>query len=381
MKVLFITKHDVARYGLAEVLSALTASLAHHGVEAVTYSSHESARAGMLPDGRRCLHGPLPKPGRWSARTDARKLAATARDIGAEVLHCHGLHHAGFAGMMVKRLTGLPLVVTSHGDITRDKRRRNPLFRWRCGRVLKAADAVTHLGDAMMGYAMEMANVRAKSTIIPNGVDTRWWRGTGAPVAGRYVLAVGRLDPQKGFDVLIRAMKLLADRGVDIGLVIAGEGDAGGALRAEATGIGLRVAEGLGAVPTAGRGAVCFAGFVQGDDKRNLAAGATLISFSSQHGEVAPPLAVLEAMAAGKAIVGSDIPAARSILVPGQNAELVAAGDPAAWADAIARVAGNDGLRTAYEQQNRRLIEQYDWTSIAARYAEVYRALSRKRGG
>jgi len=373
MKVLFITKHDVARYGLAEVLSALTAALARLGVEAVTYSSHESANTGMLPDGRRCIHGPLPKPGRWSARADARKLAATARDIGADVLHCHGLHHAGFAGMTAKRLTGLPLVVTSHGDITRDTRRRNPIFRWRCGRVLRAADAVTHLGDAMMGYAMQMADVRTKSMVIPNGVNAAWWRSAPSVIPGSYLLAVGRLDPQKGFDVLIRAMKKLAEDGVNLGLVIAGEGGAGEALRAEAKSLALTVVEGLASVPQVGKGVVCFTGFVQGDDKRNLAAGAKLMSFSSQHGEVAPPLAILEALAAGKALVASDIPAARSVLVHGEHAELVEPADPLAWASAITRLLTNDELRNRCEHNNRKLIEQYDWDTIAARYAEVYR--------
>ena len=373
MKILFLTKYDLERFGIAEPLLALSEALADRGVDVLVAGSHETAKAGALRDGRLCLHAPLPKPGLMRGAAAVRNLVRICRRHGIEIVHCHGLYRPGYAARLIKRRSGIPYVVTSWGDIVpSSSRQRRRSVRRRCRQILKDADAVTHPTTVIAEYAGRLCDVSPKSSIIPNGIDLRLWRKDTKPVEGRYILAIGKLTDQKGFGVLIDAMQHLGGAGGDISLVIAGEGETGPALRAQAGELGLEVHEGLTELADAAPGAVFFAGFVGDEAKLDLFRGARLVAFSSQYGEGFPGV-LLEAMASGKAIVASDIPATRAIVTAGENALLVAPPDADAWAAAIGKLLQDNELRENIERKNFQRAEQYDWPVVAGKFAEIYR--------
>jgi glycosyltransferase involved in cell wall biosynthesis len=79
------------------------------------------------------------------------------------------------------------------------------------------------------------------------------------------------------------------------------------------------------------------------------------------------PLKVFEAMAAGVALVASDLPSLREVLVDGENALLVAPDDAAALAKGIERLAGDAGLRARIAARLRAQADDFTWDARAKR--------------
>ena len=140
----------------------------------------------------------------------------------------------------------------------------------------------------------------------------------------RAVLFVGRLDHQKGIDVLLEAIERLGGRGLQF--FLAGDGPQ------------RRMAEAFAAAhPELG---VHLLGFVS--DLRETFGAADLFVLPSRW--EGWPLALAEAMAAGLPCIGANSPGIRDIIEDGKNGLLVPAKNPAVLAEAIERVLADDGL-------------------------------------
>ncbi|MES9847282.1 MAG: glycosyltransferase, partial [Candidatus Thiodiazotropha sp.] len=83
------------------------------------------------------------------------------------------------------------------------------------------------------------------------------------------------------------------------------------------------------------------------------------------------PMKLFEAMAAGRAIVASDIPPIREILEHGRNALLAPPEDPAAWEVAVKTLMHNHRLAVKLAQQARQDAAAYSWTNRAAGIARA----------
>jgi len=175
--------------------------------------------------------------------------------------------------------------------------------------------------------------------VVENGIDPRPFvaaaGGGGAVLAemerSRPVVGfVGRLAPQKGPDLLVEAMALLRAAGVEASCVVVGEGEARPALAAQVA------RHGLG-------GCVTLAGY-RPDIPPVLAALDVLVLPSRYEGL---PYTLLEAMAAGCAVVASDVGGNRDLLVDGETGLLVPAGDAPALAEALRAMLapGGEALR------------------------------------
>jgi glycosyltransferase involved in cell wall biosynthesis/GT2 family glycosyltransferase len=151
------------------------------------------------------------------------------------------------------------------------------------------------------------------------------------------VLAVGRLEPQKGFGDLVAVAALLPS----IHIVIVGEG----ALRADLEDHAARLG-------VANR--VHLLG--QRDDLRAIMAEADIVAMPSRAEGL--PLALLEAMAAGKPIVAADIPGIDVAMEDGKTGLLVPSGSVPAIADAIERLLGAPALAAAYGAEARRVASE-----------------------
>lgn len=92
---------------------------------------------------------------------------------------------------------------------------------------------------------------------------------------------------------------------------------------------------------------------------------------SLSHADAISPMKLFEAMAAGRAIVASDIPPIREILEHGRNALLAPPEDPAAWEAAIKTLMHNHHLAGKLAQQARRDAAAYSWTNRAAGIARA----------
>jgi glycosyltransferase involved in cell wall biosynthesis len=205
--------------------------------------------------------------------------------------------------------------------------------------------------------------VEADAGLPPGSVRTIWNgvprpAGDGAerlapsPVVG----AIGRLDPQKGFDVLVRALALVP------GLhgVVVGSGPADTELRAlaDATGVSDRF---------------LLAGHRE-SARSALAAFDVLVAPSRFEGL---PLVVLEAMAAKVPIVATTVGGIPEALTDGETALLVPPDDPPALAAAMRRLIEDDGLRALLAARAHEVwAQRFDATTMVRAYEQLYADLT-----
>jgi glycosyltransferase involved in cell wall biosynthesis len=177
------------------------------------------------------------------------------------------------------------------------------------------------------------------------------------PSVTSYVLALGTVEPRKGFPDLVKAFGRIAGRHPGLALVIAGpDGWATHDLsHAVSTSSSPERVVRLGWVSTAQRDA--------------LLRGATAFAYPSLYeGFGLPPL---EAMAAGTAVVASDIAALKEVL--GDAALLVPPGDEEALAGALDHLISNDAAREALVSKGRQRAALYTWERCAEQMERLYR--------
>jgi glycosyltransferase involved in cell wall biosynthesis len=207
-----------------------------------------------------------------------------------------------------------------------------------------------------------------KIEVVHNAVRLEQFQGSASPqlraqvTAGRrgpFVLTCARLEPQKGLDVLLRAAAELPEPV----FVIAGEGSQRTALEAQAAALGLG-------------DRVIFAG-LRHDVPELLGACDAFVLPSLYEGT---SLALLEAMAAGKAIVSTEIGGTNELIVQGDSGLLVPAGDASALASAVRRVLEDEALRAALGARAReRAGRHFSPDAKAGRVVGIYEHLLAQR--
>ena len=198
--------------------------------------------------------------------------------------------------------------------------------------------------------------------VVVNGFD-RLDPGDGqrgrAAVGGRYVLAIGTIEPRKDYVGLIEAMTEVWSRHPDVRLTIVG-GDGWGVDGFEAAVSRANVAD-----------RVVRCGYVTEQAKADLLAGAEMLAYPSLYEGFGLP--VLEAMDAGLPVVSTQVPAI--VEVAGDAAVLVPTRSPVALAEAIIRVLEDDGLRDELRRKGLARCEHFSWDTAASEFIELYHHL------
>jgi FkbM family methyltransferase len=147
-----------------------------------------------------------------------RRLAVALGGDEHDLVHTHLVHadwHAGLASLVTHRV---PLVSTKHNH---DRFRTHPVFRIGERTWLRRCDASIAISDSLAAFVEDSTGVRPETIRYGWPADGRPVRPSGL---ARELLAVGRLEPQKGFDVLIEAVGRLRAAGHAVRLRVAGEG-------------------------------------------------------------------------------------------------------------------------------------------------------------
>ncbi|HEY3280069.1 MAG TPA: glycosyltransferase family 4 protein [Gemmatimonadales bacterium] len=292
----------------------------------------------------------------------ARRLTSLLRHHRIALAHSHEFTMALYGAWAAWR-AGVPLVTTMHGGryYARHLRRRLALRAAFAltGRVVAVSnDLAAHLSRDLWIAASRITTVGNGARPAPAPVShAREDLGLGPQ--DRLVVTVGNLYPVKGHRHAVEALALLQRPGQRVHLAIAGRGDLAETLRAQAADLG--VADRLHLLGLRG-------------DIANVLAGADVFILPSLSEGL--PVALLEAMFAGCAIVASDVGDVGTALEGGRAGILVPAGD----APALARAVGGllDSPARAREfgvQARRRAMQEYDVTRMATRYAAIYRDL------
>jgi len=226
--------------------------------------------------------------------------------------------------------------------------------------------AVSHRLAADLRRELRVAASRI--SVLPNGVRAE--RAQPAAVRGelgldpndRLLLSVGNLYPVKGHLHLVDALGVLGGRHGAVHLAIAGRGDLADSLQARAHELGL--------------GARVHLLGLRSDIPALLAAADAFVLPSLSEGL---PLALLEAMFAGRPIVASEVGEVGAALGDGDAGLLVPAGDSKALAAALGEVLGDPArARELGERAARRAAAEYDVSQMVRRYAAVYDEVRRR---
>ncbi|WP_133365815.1 glycosyltransferase family 4 protein [Qipengyuania sediminis] len=164
------------------------------------------------------------------------------------------------------------------------------------------------------------------------------------PIAGRpRIMALGRLSPEKGFAILIEAIGVMQDEGIDAEVRIVGDGPMRSVLEAQAAALGL-----------ADR--IAFTGELPPEEvARHLATSDIFCMSSFSEGL---PISIMEAMAVGVPVVSTWICGIPELARQGETALTVPPADAAALAAALTRSAGDEALRVRLARAGRKAVEE-----------------------
>jgi D-inositol-3-phosphate glycosyltransferase len=218
---------------------------------------------------------------------------------------------------------------------------------------------------------------RRKITIIPPGVDTELFHPhspedaksrLGVKPCNRMLLFVGRIEPLKGVDTLMRAMALLAHErpawAGNICVAIIG-GDPDTSENEELERLKTIRAE-LGITDL-----VTFLGARDQDKLHHYYSAAEMVIMPSHYESFG--MVALEAMACGTPVIASEVGGLAHLVRNGKNGLHVPNGNPVELAKAIARLVDDHELRERLGQRAHQYAQQYSWECIADRIQALYR--------
>jgi colanic acid/amylovoran biosynthesis glycosyltransferase len=286
-------------------------------------------------------------------------FADRMESLGVDHIHAHFASHPALAALILHRLTGIPYSFTAHGsDLHVDRRMLDA----------KVADAAFVV--AVSSYNRDLIcetcgeHVRDKVVVIHCGadpsvfvarnghVDAGAQGDDGSSARALRIVCVASMEEVKGHTFLLKACRLLLDRGVDVRCDLVGGGPLLRDMQEKATALGLA-------------GHVTFHGPVARNEVGRIvsaADAAVLASYPTSSGRrEGIPVALMEAMMSGLPVVASGLSGIPELVVHERTGFLVPPGDPWSLADRLECLADAPSLRRSLGEAGRaRVSEQFD---------------------
>ncbi len=295
----------------------------------------------------------------------AARVRRWLRDGHFDVLHVHEPSTPSLS-LLTCMLAKGPIVATFHAATVRSRWLAasqgflQPFMERISGRI-----AVSDLARRV-----QVEHLGGDAVVIPNGVDVSRFASAvplpGYPRSGPTIGFLGRFDERrKGLPVLIEALSRLAPDHPDLRLLVAGRGDASDLYAGLPDRVGDRIT---------------VLGEISEDDKTRMLASLDIYCAPNLGGESFGVILV-EAMAAGTAIVASDLDAFRRVLDDGAAGVLVRRASAEALADGLAQLLADPSRRAALVRSGRAAVRAYDWPNVSERVLAVYETVASRVGG
>ena len=318
----------------------------------------------------------------------AKRVEALAKEWKPDVLHAHSPVLDGLAALRVGKKLGIPVIYeirafwedAAVGNGTgREGSLRYRLTRSLETHAVKSADAVAVICEGLRGDLIARGIDPDKITVSPNGVDLDLF-GDPPPrddmlaaklglVADDAVIGyIGSFYDYEGIDDLIVAMPALVAVQPRARLLLVGGGPMEAALKAQAA-----------ASPAAAH--IHFVGRVPHTEVERYYSLIDILAYPRKKmrlTDLVTPLKPLEAMAQGKLVAASSVGGHRELIEDGVTGTLFAPDDPAAIADALAKLLENRVMWPERRRTARIFVETHrNWSSNILRYEPVYQRLLR----
>jgi glycosyltransferase involved in cell wall biosynthesis len=293
-------------------------------------------------------------------------LLGICRRQRVAIWHGHD-YKSNAVGLVLRRFWPMSLVTTVHGWVKHTA--RTPLYYRIDEFCLRHYESVICVSEDLLARCRGCRVPADRCVLLENGIDTEQFRRWQTlPEAKQHqglrpeqvvIGAVGRLSPEKGFDVLIRAVQQLSGAGQDIILVLVGEGEDRTRLEALARELGVTER-------------VRLPGYCA--DPRPIYEAMDLFVLSSLREGL--PNVVLEAMALEVPVVASQIAGVPRLIQDGDDGLLVPPGSVANLAQAIGRLLADAGLRAKLARAGRaKVVSRYSFAERINKIAALYDAL------
>jgi len=253
------------------------------------------------------------------------------------VIHAH-FGRGGALALPLARALGLPLVVSFHGgDATKDKHYRRQLiptiYQRRLEQLKEEAALFVCVSEFIRRRLLDRGFPAEKLLVNRYGIEVEGAAEPRTPDAPPTVLFVGRFVEKKGIATLLDAMAILRAHGNPLRLTLVGDGPLGPLVAARAKELG----------------GIEQAGWLANTEVKERMTGALALAVPSVTAKAGDaeglPNVILEAMAAGIPVVGSDSAGIAEAVAHESTGLVVAPGDAPALAQALARIADDAALR------------------------------------
>lgn len=371
--------------GTRRHIGELSIGLAQRGVDVTLFASavrDQTFRfdlARIAAAGARVVEIPMRRE--IAPLTDARHLARLIREFRRgefDLIHTHS-SKAGALGRVAARIA-LPRAKIVHTPHTfafnfaeQFSARKRKLFLSIERRLGRVTDRLVHVSESERLEGLGLGIVPAeRAIVIPNGIDPERYVGRdrtrvraelGIDDATPLLGAVGLLNEAKGHSFLIDAIGMLRARGRELRCVIVGEGALRGAL--ERAIVEQRL-----------EGVVSLLGYRR--DVPDVLAALDVFAMPSLWEGM--PYGVLEAMAAARPVVASDVNGCRDLVKDGVTGLLVRSRDAVALADALERVLVDRALADRIAAAGReRVRSEYSLATMIDRYLDLFGSLATEK--
>jgi len=289
----------------------------------------------------------------------------------AEVVHINVSERGSVLRKMAVQFTaglfGTPTLVHLHGASFVDYFGSGVLARAASRWLFRRCTRALVLGHGWRDFLVREVGIDpAKVDVLYNAVPD--FVGPGqerlAPAAGQTVelLVLAHLSERKGIGTLLRACRLLKERGFAFRLTLGGNGDVDGYRRM---------------AQTLGIAAECrFLGWVSREQAHDLIRSHDMLLLPSTHEGL--PMVILEALCAGLPVITTPVGSIPEVLAQRESAMIVPVNDSAALAGAVQELAGDRPLYRALSRRGRCLFErQFHIKGYCEQLAAIYRELHR----
>jgi len=294
------------------------------------------------------------------------RIARLLRTNDIDLINAHDIGATLFAAFATRLAGNGKIVHTDHSQIL-TKRKFMPIYRWVLRR--QVAYSIT-VSEDLRRFLISKFGLEAERIVtIPNGIDidrfagerdtSYLYREFGIDAKARIIGSVGRLTEQKGMRYLIEAFGAINREAPDARLVIVGDGELRGRLEELANVLSIR-------------DKVVFTG-IRKDMPELLDLFEIFVLPSLWEGQ---PLTIVEAMAAGKPIVATDVGGNAEILESGRYGVIVPPESPAALADAVLGLLRDQSAAGQMGADARAYCaRELSSVSMVRRYERVYKAV------